>query len=556
MTAECNKQLMIKMKSAKGSWSWLSRALSQALRLNSFLVAITAIPLIGCGEKEPPETDKMNVVFFLADDLGWADVGCYGSTFYETPNIDQFAQEGVRFTNAYAACHVCSPTRASILTGKYPATLNLTDWLPGRKEFPFQRFLNVDINQHLPFEETTIAEALKEHGYSTAIFGKWHLGEEPSGPLQHGFDLQVPQKWYKCCPNLGYHAPFGLEGLEDSPGDYLTDRLTDEALNYLESNKDKPFFLYLSHFAVHDPIQGRQDLVEKYEEKLTQLPTSQSEPFVLEGNPDADPTLTREELKGLMKEPAYLEHKVFPNQTVKIKQVQDNPQFSAMVESVDESLGRVLDKLRELGLEDNTLVIFFSDNGGMSAANFGNPNRVISEEQLDEAYATSNLPLRGAKGWLYEGGIREPLIVKWPAQGRRGIECDVPVISTDFFPTILDIIGLPLPEELELDGVSIASLVKGEKDLNREAIYWHFPHYSNHGNQSPGGAVRSGDYKLLEYYENSTVQLFNLKSDIGEQHDLAQSEPERVQELRNLLRTWRQDVSAQMMDPNPDYTLD
>ena len=529
------------------------RALSQSLRINYLFIIMTATFLVGCGSPEAPESDKMNVVFFLVDDMGWSDVGCYGSTFYETPNIDQFAKQGVKFTNAYAACHVCSPTRASILTGKYPATLHLTDWLPGRKDFPFQKLLNADINQHLPLEETTLAEALKAHGYGTAIFGKWHLGEEPSGPLEHGFDLQVPQNWYKCCPNLGYHAPFGLEGLEDSEGDYLTDRLTDEALNYMEANQDQPFFLYLSHFAVHDPIQGRADLVDKYGGKTTQLTVSERIPFILEGNPDADLTLSQQELDSLVSTADYQEHKVLPHQTVKIKQVQDNPQFAAMVESVDHSLGRVLAKLEELGLTDNTLVIFFSDNGGMSAANFGNPDRVIAEDQLDEAYATSNLPLRGAKGWLYEGGIREPLIVRWPNQGKQGISCDVPVTSVDFFPTILEMLGLPMPEENEVDGASIASLVKGEKALDREAIYWHFPHYSNHGQQSPGGAIRMGDYKLLEYYENNTVQLFNLKEDLGEQHDLAPSNSEKVKELQDRLHKWREEVKAQMMPPNPDY---
>lgn len=528
----------------------------QSLKLSYLFFAITTAFLIGCVSPEAPESDKMNVVFFLVDDMGWADVGCYGSTFYETPNIDQFAEEGVKFTNAYAACHVCSPTRASILTGKYPATLHLTDWLPGRKDFPFQKLLNADINQHLPFEETTLAEALKAHGYSTAIFGKWHLGEEPSGPLEHGFDLQVPRNWYKCCPNLGYHAPFGLEGLEDSEGDYLTDRLTDEALKYLEANQEQPFFLYLSHFAVHDPIQGRADLVDKYEEQATQLPASESKPFILEGNPDADPTLSQPALDSLVNTADYQDHKVLPYQTVKIKQVQDNPQFAGMVESVDQSLGRVLAKLEELGLTDNTLVIFFSDNGGMSAANFGNPDRIIAEDQMDEAYATSNLPLRGAKGWLYEGGIREPLIVRWPNEGRQGIACDVPVTSVDFFPTILEMLGLPMPEENEVDGTSIASLVKGEKALDREAIYWHFPHYSNHGQQSPGGAIRMGDYKLLEYYENNTVQLFNLKEDLGEQNDLAQSNPEKVKELKDRLHQWRDEVNAQMMPPNPDYQGD
>jgi arylsulfatase A-like enzyme len=497
---------------------------------------------------------RPNIVFFLVDDLGWSDVGCYGSSFYETPNIDAFAKEGVRFTDAYAACHVCSPTRASILTGKYPARLNLTDWLTGRRDFPFQKLKNAVINQHLPEKEKTIAEALKAHGYTTAIFGKWHLGEEPSGPMAQGFDVQIP-KWNKGWPNKGYHAPFGLNGLADKEGQYLTDRLTDEALNFIDTNKDHPFFLFFSHFAVHDPIQGRADLVEKYRKKLKLMPKPTGLPYILEGNPDDEHPLSREELNRRLTNKSYAGFGVLPDRTVKIKQHQDNVQFAAMVESMDESLGRVRNKLNTLGLDEDTIVIFFSDNGGMSAANYWDPNRDIDPAKLDEAFATSNLPLRGAKGWLYEGGIREPMIVKWPKKGKQGTVCHVPVISNDFYPSILEMAGLPLQPEQHRDGVSFAPLLKGKKELQRKAIYWHFPHYSNHGMQSPGGAVRAGDYKLLEYYENNTVQLFNLGEDPGEVHDLSQSQPERVAELQAMLRTWRSDVSAQMMPSNPKYEL-
>jgi arylsulfatase A-like enzyme len=503
----------------------------------------------------PQEKEKLNVVFFLVDDMGWTDVGCYGSSFYDTPHIDQFAKDGIRFTNAYATCHVCSPTRASLMTGKYPATLHLTDWLPGRRDYPFQRLLNADINQHLPFEEITIAEVLKEHGYATAIYGKWHLGMKGSGPLQHGFDMHVPENWNHCCPpGTGFRAPWNLEGLPNVEGDYLTDRLTDEALVYMEENKDRPFFLYLSHFAVHDPIDGRPDLVEKYEERREQMNPTGEAPFLLEGNPDDPRPLGREELNSMIDEPEYQEHKVLPNRTVKIKQVQDNPEFAGMVESVDESLGRVLSKLEELGLEDKTIVIFFSDNGGMSASNLGNPNRVIPDSLLDRAYSTSNLPLRGAKGWLYEGGVREPMIVRWPSHTKPGLVCDEPVISTDFYPTILEMLRIPIPDNVTLDGVSIVPLLNG-KQMERGAIYWHFPHYSNHGMQSPGGAVRYGDYKLIEYFENGSVQLFNLKEDIGERNDLAESEPDKARELREMLHQWRENINAQMMPPNPDYVL-
>ncbi len=490
-----------------------------------------------------------NVVFFLADDLGWSDTTLYGTTsFYETPNIERLAKQGVRFSQAYAACHVCSPTRASILTGKYPARLHLTDWLPGRRDYGFQRLKNARIHQRLPLEETTLAEALKQRGYATGHFGKWHLGENPAGPLQQGFDLQVP-KWNKGWPRAGYHAPFRLDGLKDANGDYLTDRLTDEALRFIEQNKEGPFFLYLSHFAVHDPIQGRLDLVEKYRQKLAQRRRPAGPQFVLESNPDDLKPLSRETLSDLIGRPSHKDYRVLPGRTVKIKQHQDNIQFAAMVEALDESLGRVMGKLQSLGLEENTIVIFFSDNGGMSAANFGNPQRVVNPSRLDAAYSTSNLPLRGAKGWLYEGGIRVPMIIRWPGHGKPDTVCEEPVISTDFYPSILEMAGLPAQPAQHVDGTSLVPAVEG-KPFEHGPIYWHFPHYSNHGMQSPGGAVRSGDYKLLEYFENNTVQLFNLENDPGEEDDLARTQPKKAAELLALLHSWRTKVSARMMPLN------
>tara|TARA_B100000945_G_scaffold23264_1_gene16454 strand:+ start:2426 stop:3991 length:1566 start_codon:yes stop_codon:yes gene_type:complete len=508
-----------------------------------FLIALLSI----CSSVLRAEQRRPNVVFFLLDDLGWKDLGCYGSDFYETPNIDVFAKQSVRFTQAYATCHVCSPTRASIMTGKYPARLDMTDWLSGRRDFPFQQLLNAEIHQFLPLSEVTIAEALKSVGYATAHIGKWHLGEEPNGPTAQGFDLQIP-RWNKGWPRRGYHAPFGLEGLEDEPGQYLTDRLTDEALKFIESSKDEPFFLYMSHYAVHDPIHGRKDLVEKYQKKLAGMKKPKGPAFILEGNPDAPVSLD-----GLIETAEFAPFSVLPHRTVKIKQFQDNVQFAAMVETVDESLGRIREKLKALGISENTIVILFSDNGGMSAGNFGNPNRVINPNALDTAYSTSNLPLRGAKGFLYEGGIREPMIVHWPGYHKKGYVCDVPVVSTDFYPTILEMVGLAAMPGQHADGVSITSLVQGGRSLEREGIFWHFPHYSNHGMQSPGGAIRVGDWKLLEYYEKGNIQLFNLKNDLGEQKDLALKHPEKVAELRQQFHAWRERVGANMMPPNPEY---
>ena len=336
-----------------------------------------------------------------------------------------------------------------------------------------------------------------------------------------------------------------IEGKED---EYLTDRLNSMALDFIEQSEDRPFFLYLSHFSVHDPIQGRKDLVEKYRAKLNKLPPPEGSAFILEGNPDDETPLSRQQLKDLLSKSSHQGHKVLPQRTIKIKQRQDNIEFAAMVESVDESLGRVLEKLEQLGLTENTIVIFYSDNGGMSAGNFGNPARVIQQAQLDRAYATSNLPLRGAKGWLYEGGIRVPMIVKWPGKGRAGVVCEEPVISPDFYPSILEMAGLTAAPEQHKDGKSFVPALRSGA-FERGPIYWHFPHYSNHGMQSPAGAIRHGDYKLLEYFENGTVQLFNLKTDLGEQHDLAAAQPKRAATLLAKLQAWRKEVNAKMPRP-------
>src|SRR5215203_1854614 len=394
------------------------------------------------GTASKKTSKKPNVVFFLVDDLGMMDVGYTGSQFYETPNIDSFAKRGVRFSQAYAACHVCSPTRASILTGQYPARLGLTDWLPGRKDFSFQKLQTVSTVQHLPYDIKTLPQVLKDNGYATAVFGKWHLGEDSASTKRQGFDVHVPD-WNKGWPNGTFFSPYDMKGLEGGVnGEYLTDRLTDEALNWVEKNKENPFFLYLAHFAVHDPIQGRGDLVVKYEKKRNQLPKQNTAPFILEGNPDDADALSRDALTGLLKDTAHQGIKIFPDRTAKIKQRQDNPQFAAMVESMDQSFGKVMKRLKEMGLADNTIVIFFSDNGGMSAANFGNPAKKIAPCDVDKVFSTSKLPLRGAKGWLYEGGIREPLVIYWPGQGLHGVQLDVPIISTDFYSTILDMLGV------------------------------------------------------------------------------------------------------------------
>lgn len=465
------------------------------------LIALWSIFSSGLFATEPT---KPNIVFILADDLGWADLGCYGSTFYETPNLDKLANQGMRFTDAYAACSVCSPTRASILTGKYPARLHITDWLPGQPDRPNQRLRRPDFRKFLPLEEGTIAKALKADGYQTAFIGKWHLGESSDYYPEHqGFDLNIAG-----C-GMGhpssYFSPYRIPNLPDgSSGEYLNDRLTDEALKFIERAGDKPFFLYLPYYAVHTPLQAKADIIEKYQAKAKQLP----------GNRTAFMT----------------------DLGCSVRQTQDNPVYAAMIESLDESVGRIMDKLTSLGIEKTTAVFFTSDNGGFSTGR-GAP--------------TSNLPLRAGKGWPYEGGVREPLIVKWPGVVKPGSVNDGAVISTDYCPTLLEIAGLPTQSDPNLDGKSIVPLLKGGI-LAARPLFWHYPHYSPQGS-APNGSVRLGDFKLVEWYEDMRVELYNLKDDLGERNDLATVLPEKTAELQKLLHTWRTEVKAQMPVPNPQF---
>jgi len=435
----------------------------------------------------------LNFVFFLIDDMGWTDAGCYGSTFYETPHIDRLAAQGMRFTDAYAACPVCSPTRASIMAGKYPARLKITNF--GTKP--------------LPLEEVTIAEALKEAGYTTFFAGKWHIGGQPKyWPDHQGFDINIAGN-ASGQPVGGYFSPYKNPQLPDGPkGEYLTDRLTDEAVKFLHAHQDEPFLLYLSHYAVHTPLQAKDPVVEKYRAKAARLPKPKG-------------PITRPES---------------PRATTDL--VQDNPVFAAMVESVDDSVGRVMKTLDDLGLADRTAVIFMSDNGGLSTL----LNRRMKGGR---GAPTSNLPLRAGKGWLYEGGIREPMIIRWPGVTRPGSTCRVPVISTDFYPTMLEMAGLPLRPKQHVDGVSIVPLLRGGTSLDRKALFWHYPHH--HGSGSiPSGAVRAGDWKLIEWFGDGRLELYNLADDLSETTDLAQTRPDKTRELHNLLKAWRQEVGAEI----------
>ena len=429
---------------------------------------------------------RANVVLILADDLGWTDLACYGSKLYETPNIDRLAREGMKFTQAYSACTVCSPSRAALLTGKYPARLHVTDWIPGLPpENP--KLLVPDWTKYLPLEEISLARAFKSAGFATASIGKWHLGGEEYYPDKHGFELNLAGT--EAPSPKTYFAPYNIATLPEGPvGEYLTDRLGTEAEKYLEQHKDKPFFLYLPHFAVHLPVQGKPDLIQKYRSRL---------------RPDL---------------------------------VQTNAGYAAMIESLDDAVGQVRRKLDELKLTDNTIVIFASDNGG----------RVPT---------TSNLPLRVGKGSCYEGGTRVPLIVFWPGVAKAGSVCDTPVIGMDLYPTLLEIVGEKKAAHKAVDGVSLVPLLRGAGGLKRDELFWHYPHYQHYqlGGTTPYGAIRKGDFKLIEFFDDLRVELYNLKDDIGEQHNLAAQMPEKVDQLRKRLHAWRKEVGAQMPARNPKY---
>lgn len=448
---------------------------------------VTGAVAVGA-DSAPPVAKKMNVVLVLADDFGWTDLACYGSKLYETPNIDQLAKDGMKFTQNYSACTVCSPTRSAIMTGKYPARTHITDWIPGQMpENP--KLIVPDWTKYLPLEETTIANDFHKAGYATASIGKWHLGKEPYYPEKHGFDFNIAGTDK---PNTDhYFSPYQIPTLEDGPkGEYVTDRLTNEAIKFIDKNakEDKPFFLYLPHFAVHLPTQGKKPLIEKYEAKITK------------------------------------------------DMAQNNAVYAAMIDSLDQSVGRIRDELTKLKIADNTLVIFVSDNGG----------RVPT---------TSNLPLRVGKGSCYEGGTRVPLIVYWPGITKPGSVCDTPVISMDLYPTIMSIVGISDGAKNAVDGVSLVPLLREDGKLKRDELFWHYPHYQHYqlGGATPYSAIRKGDFKLIEYLDDKPTELYNLKDDIGEKHDLAGEMPDKVKELRDRLHAWRTEVGAQMPTKNPNY---
>ncbi|TDO05360.1 sulfatase [Sunxiuqinia elliptica] len=465
------------------------------------LVILFLAGLTSCSQKQNSQNtvveNKPNVLFILIDDLGWQDLECYGSTFYETPNIDKIRSEGIMFTNAYSACPVCSPTRASILTGKNPAHLQFTGHITriGRHRYPEHgRIVPPHDKMHVELDEVMIPEALNGLGYATVSIGKWHVGDkEMYFPTHQGFDQNIAG--YEDGSPPTYWGPYELDrdwnsvikNLPNRTGDeYLTDRLTDEAIKFIKDHKERPFFMYLSHYAVHTPLEAPDSLVHKYEEKLKKNP------------------------------------------------VQKSATYAAMVEKVDDNVGRLLDEVDKLGLTDNTIVIFYSDNGGTTEA-------------------TINTPLREGKGFLYEGGIRVPLMVKWPGHIKPDTQCDVPVISDDLYPTIMAMIGEGTKPGTDIDGVSLLSLMEQQaNELGREQLCWYYPHYSPQA-QMPGYAIRKGNYKLIEHYDPIKLELFDLSQDLSETHNLAEEMPEKVNELKTAYQKWLIRMKPVMHALNPNY---
>lgn len=460
------------------------------------------------GAPPPP-----NVLFILADDLGYHDLSCMGSKYYETPNIDRIANDGAVFTNGYAACQVCSPSRASIMSGKTPARHGITDWIGAktgedwRKAGRFNQLLPPEYVRQLPHEYTTLPEAMKEGGYRTFFAGKWHIGGEGSWPTDHGFEINKGG-WDKGSPIGGYFSPWTNPNLEnEKDGENLSMRLAKETASFIEANKDTSFFAFLSFYAVHGPIQTTQAKWAKYRKKA--------------------------EAMGIA-ETGFEMGKYLP-----IRQVQDNPVYAGLVEAMDDAVGVVLNALEAAGVADNTIVVFTSDNGGVAAG---------------DAFATSNLPLRAGKGYQFEGGVREPYFIKVPGVTDGGKQVQVPANGTDFYPTLLDLVGLPLRPAEHMDGVSLRPAIEGQ-EIPERFLVWHYPHYGNQGGE-PSSMIREGDWKLIHYYEDGREELYDLSADLGETKDLSSEQAERTKALSQKLFAYLEEVGARFPERDPAYKVE
>jgi arylsulfatase A-like enzyme len=473
----------------------------------SLTASALAVPLPSASAQI--ETNQPNILFILVDDLGSRDLGIEGSKYHETPNIDRLAKSGMRFACGYAACQVCSPSRAALMTGQYPARVGITDWIgapSGKKWRRNDRVLPAEYLHHLPANCVTLAEALKKSGYKTFFAGKWHLGGKGSLPTNHGFDINIGG-FHAGSPHGGYFSPYNNPYLKDGPaGEWLPTRLAAETCKFMEENKDGPFLAYLSFYAVHGQIQTTRELWTKYRDKAVKM--------------------------GMDKVgPVFIFDRRLP-----VRQVQNNPVYAGLMEMMDDGVGLVLDKLDELGLADNTIVVFTGDNGSVTSG---------------DCYSTSVLPFRGGKGRQWEGGFRVPFYVRVPGMTKPGSTCDTPVIGVDFYPTLLELAGVNLPKNYNVDGMSIVPLLKGRKIPQRD-IFWHYPHYGNQGGE-PSSVIRSGKMKLIHYWEDGRDELYDLSSDIGEHCDIASAHPETVKRLHTKLNNWLTEVQAKIPQPDPRY---
>ncbi|SKB80529.1 Arylsulfatase A [Salegentibacter holothuriorum] len=483
----------------------------------SLSVLLLSLIILSCKNKESPTDSspgvfakKPNIVFILVDDMGLHDLSITGSDFYETPNIDRIAKEGTVFTQGYAASRVCSPARASIMTGKFTARHGITNWIgeatgkDWRKLGRNDKLLPADYVRSLPKKDTSLAEAMRGAGYKTFFAGKWHLGEEGSYPEDHGFEINKGG-WEVGSPIGGYFSPWENPRLSNGEkGENLSMRLARETSDFMAENKDESFFAFLSFYAVHGPIQTTETKWEKYRDKAEQLG---------------------------IKDEAFRMERVLP-----IRTVQDNPIYAGLVEQMDDAVGLVLDKLQELGIADNTIVVFTSDNGGVASG---------------DSFSTSNLPLRGGKGYQWEGGIREPFFIKVPWMKNAPKSIDEPVTGTDFYPTLLDFANTDLLTNQHKDGISLKPLLEGKEIADRN-LFWHYPHYGNQGGE-PSSMFRKKDWKLIHYYEDGRDELYNLKTDPGEQNDVAAQNPGITSKMRTELEDFLNNVGAKKPEKDPVY---
>jgi arylsulfatase A-like enzyme len=474
---------------------------------------LLALPIVKAQKKAAKKPLKPNVVFILVDDLGLKDLSCTGSKFYETPNIDRIAQEGTVFTQGYACSGVCSPSRASIMTGQFTARHGITDWIGAksgkdwRTENRFNKLLPAQYNHYLSKSDSVLPEVLKANGYKTFFAGKWHLGEKGSYPEDHGFDINKGG-WEVGSPIGGYFSPWENPSLPNlKPGENLSMRLAKETSAFIEQQKEDPFFAFLSFYAVHGPIQTSEEKWKKYRDKA--------------------------EKNGIAKS-GYVMEKDLP-----IRQVQDNPIYAGLVEDMDDAVGEVLNTLKRLNLEENTIIIFTSDNGGVASG---------------DAFSTSNLPLRGGKGYQWEGGIREPYFIKIPWLEKKVKNIDYPATGADFFPTILDLAQIPLLKNQHKDGISLKPLFEG-KTLKDRSLYWHYPHYGNQGGQ-PSSTIREKNLKLIHFWEDDHIELYDLVNDPYEMKDLTSKNKKEAVRLNEKLLKWLKSVNANLPVQDSEFNIE